>query len=116
MHARGCSMDALRESIVLIDCEGAEDGLLVPAEVPSLESATILAELHDWDDPSRPRRVIDRFSATHTVESFWSRPRAATDSAAPQLADLPPEQRALALFERPTRQQWILLMPRVGRA
>ncbi len=50
---------------LLMDVEGAEDGLLDPAQIPGLHGAEILVELHEQYVPGVTRRIQDRFQDTH---------------------------------------------------
>lgn len=93
-----------RKSLVLMDCEGCEDALLDPRI-----SATVLVELHDWDDATLPDRVIARFAGSHTVSVIESAPRITSDY--PQLNFLSHEDHTLALFERWTPMRWALITP-----
>ena len=54
-------------TLVLCDCEGAEDALLDPAKVPALLTADLVVELHDHLVPGVTHRLLDRFTATHEI-------------------------------------------------
>ncbi len=95
-------------ALVIMDCEGCEDGLLSPDVV-----ASILVELHDWDDPTAPDRIIERLRPTHEVAIIWSTKRNPADY--PSLSMLSAEDREIALFERPKAMRWAVLRP-TGRA
>ena len=95
-----------RQSLVLMDCEGCEDALLDPGIL-----ATVLVELHDWDDATLPDRIIARFADSHSVAVIRSTSRRTCDY--PQLGFLSHEDRALALFERWTPMRWALITPHV---
>jgi hypothetical protein len=89
--------------LVVIDCEGCEGALLTPDELPSLRSATIIAELHDFVEPGLGDAVVRRFADTHDV-------------ALVQTGAQPPERGspvALALSEyRPGPMRWAVMIPR----
>jgi hypothetical protein len=94
-----------RDALAIIDCEGAEDQILSSDII-----ATLLVELHEWHDTTLPDRVIERFSGTRRVEIVHSTSR--DPAAYPELDFLGPEDRQLALFERPTSQRWMIVRPR----
>jgi hypothetical protein len=94
-----------REALVIMDCEGAEDTLL---SSPML--ATVLVELHDWEDKTLPARVLARYTNSHDVELIHSEPRATVDF--PQLSFLSPADHELALFERYTPMEWAVIRPK----
>ncbi|HVS13027.1 MAG TPA: hypothetical protein VMV46_03820 [Thermoanaerobaculia bacterium] len=104
IEVRGaCQPKDLRElvgsgTLVLSDCEGAEDELLDPTKVPSLQDADLLVELHGHRDPGLPQRVVDRFRASHRVELIVPAPRDL--SRHPELCRLSEADRALAAAER----------------
>lgn len=68
-----CSAEQLDElvdstTLILIDCEGCEIELLDPERAPSLRMAHILAELHDFKNPTISRTIQGRFESSHHIE------------------------------------------------
>jgi hypothetical protein len=99
-------------ALVLCDCEGYEIELLDPVHVPSLRSASILVETHDFVDPNISTVLVERFEQTHQIETVVATSRPAT---LPHLAHLEPEVREVAIDEgRPTDpwpMRWLALEP-----
>jgi hypothetical protein len=62
-------------SLVICDCEGCEASLLDPDAVPLLRSSTILVEMHDAAAPGVSERLIQRFRASHDIETHEMRLR-----------------------------------------
>jgi hypothetical protein len=105
------AMKTAQNPMVICDVEGAEDELLDPAIVPALACATILVELHDMDKPGITQRIEDRFTTTHEIQRWESRPRTTADlpdgvnRADPRLLEMMDEHRQAP-------QTWFLLLPR----
>lgn len=55
-------------AFVISDCEGAEDELLDPVAVPSLQSALIVCELHEFYKPGITAMLVERFRRSHQLE------------------------------------------------
>ena len=112
------TLDALagRRTLVLADCEGCELELLRPSDVPGLREATVLVELHDFDDPDTTSKVLQRFESTHSAELISSEPRFVTEHPEPgELPGISPVEHELALLEfRPSVMQWAVLRPRAA--
>lgn len=56
------------KSFVLCDCEGGEEDLLQPLEVPALKSCKILVELHEFIRPNVVGTLISRFRDSHQIK------------------------------------------------
>jgi hypothetical protein len=99
------------ESRLFVDCEGAEIQLLRPDLVPSLGSADMLIECHDFRNPAVTARLVERFSATHEIERICEGARCPTIH--PYLQTLTGLERALATCEfRPTWMHWLFCASR----
>lgn len=96
-------------ALIVIDCEGAEDELLDPVAAPGLREATILVELHPFDDPGVPERVIGRFTGSHRIDLVLS--ETPDPARYPEVQHLPPADQVTALFERPVQMTWALMSP-----
>jgi hypothetical protein len=70
--------DGLR-SLVVIDAEGAELGLLDPVLIPALIEAEILVEIHDFVSADIGSEIARRFAQTHSLREIWTRPRSVGD-------------------------------------
>jgi hypothetical protein len=55
------------ESFVLCDCEGGEEDILQPLEIPALRSCKILIELHEFNRPNLVATLINRFRDSHQI-------------------------------------------------
>lgn len=95
--------------LVLCDCEGFEADLLVPDVAARLRSADLLVELHEQQRPGVTQMLIDRFAASHRVESVSLSTRDPADY--PVLSGLATDaERRLAVNElRGSDQQWLML-------
>jgi hypothetical protein len=105
-----------RPSFVLCDAEGAEACLMDPAAVPLLRSASLVVELHAFAVPEVEQLIMERFSATHTIEIVRTQPRYIGEF--PALMEVPgvtyiDRQLAVAEF-RPHPMAWAVMEPRSG--
>jgi hypothetical protein len=113
---RDCDCDALqalagRRTAVLLDCEGCERHLLMPAEVPGLALCELLVELHDDIDPGLSDTVVRRLRETHDVHLIERAARKAADH--PELENLEPTLRDQILGElRLEGVRWGHFVPR----
>ncbi|MEA2311280.1 MAG: hypothetical protein QOE28_1248 [Solirubrobacteraceae bacterium] len=105
-----------RRTFVLCDCEGGEDVLMVPAEVPLLRRAHLVVELHEFAAPGIETRIRERFSTTHDIDVLHTTPRYPADY--PQLRATPGTtymDHALGLAEfRPMPMKWAVMRPRAA--
>lgn len=120
VHVRGeCTTADLRalagpNTLLVLDCEGAELELLEPESIPGLRNTVILVELHDFIDPTITPTICDRFEPTHEATLIVSRTR---DPGRYTILDaLSVEDRTIAVDEmrpaHPHPMQWALLVPR----
>lgn len=95
-----------RNSLIVMDCEGAEFKLLDPTNDPILKKTNMIVELHQAFGSIE--ELVDRFSGSHSVETVSARPR--TD------ADLPRKVRDLvppgAVNEHRGPQVWAYMKVR----
>lgn len=63
-----------RNTLVVMDIEGAETQLLDPVRYPALAQMDVIVELHDLFDPSISRAIRERFAPTHEVAIVRNRP------------------------------------------
>lgn len=61
--AKACSPG----SFILCDCEGGEEDILQPQEIPTLGSCKILLELHEFNRPNLVATLIQRFRDSHNI-------------------------------------------------
>jgi Methyltransferase small domain len=117
VHVAGaCTVERLEqllgmETLLIVDCEGCELGLLRPERAPSLRAATLLVELHDFIDPQISSVILARFRGTHSTRVVGVRQRTITEY--PVLQELAAPDRALALDELRTMgpPMWVILCP-----
>ena len=55
------------KSLIIMDCEGAELGLLKPNKCKNLCKVDILVEVHEFIEQSMSERLTKRFSQTHKI-------------------------------------------------
>jgi hypothetical protein len=93
LELRGeCTLDALKAlpdepSLVVSDCEGCEDLLLLPDQVPLLRRSALLVEIHDSLAPGVEERLTERFADTHDIELVGMEPRHVGDYPALEAMD-----------------------------
>jgi hypothetical protein len=99
-----------RVPFVICDVEGDERLLLDLATVPSLETANVLVEIHEFIRPGITEELRARFAPTHSIECIWQSARSRGEfpfsSAGTWL--LPGSYLDAALSEwRPVRMCWL---------
>ena len=80
ISARALAKLAGPSVLIVMDCEGAELGLLKPK---ALSKSEILVEVHDFVLPGMTEELVNRFSATHTCSVISQKGKA--ESASLQL-------------------------------
>jgi hypothetical protein len=106
-------LEGPKRPVVFCDCEGYEDVLLRPGEVPALKRAVILVETHDPFCPGVSGRLRERFASTHAIEEFRGRARVAADL--PTGVPLTGADAMLAMEEdRSFQPLWFLMIPRAA--
>ncbi len=97
--------------LVVMDCEGAEYGLLDPARSPNLARADVLVEIHEFAVEGLTAELEARFAPTHEVE--WIHQAERHPEAVPALAGLDQATRLAAVAEqRPRRLLWAFFSAR----
>lgn len=100
-----------RDSFVLCDCEGCEDELMDPENVPLLARSDLIVELHEFAVPDIQATIEARFGPTHDVEIFHTSKRYTGEF--PKLMELPGVSymdREIGVSEfRPTPMKWAVL-------
>jgi hypothetical protein len=85
--------DLAGASLIVVDCEGCERGLLEPPI-----EATVIVELHDFLDPGVGGAIAARFAPTHDVTVIPTAPQ-------------PPTRHPLS-EQRPGPMRWAVMTPR----
>lgn len=105
--------------IVICDVEGYEEHLLDMAAVPSLSSATILVEMHDFVRPGLTDILRERFDGSHHIRCVLQESRSRSDFPWRTVvtAVLPNSYLEWAVSEwRPVRMSWLWMDPRTSRS
>lgn len=102
------------DTVILVDCEGAEDMLLDIARAPGLAASTLLVETHDFLVPGSRGRLMDRFAGTHAVEVIDSDSNA--HGQYEEIMNYDMICRGMLLGEYRNRgQDWVVLTPQGSR-
>lgn len=110
-----CNVDVLNQlplsdAVLIVDCEGYENELLVPKGCVGLRTCGILVELHEKFAPGITQAILARFSKTHRISLVDSEPR--NPNIHRQLNSLTRSQAALVIDEsRYGPMQWAWLTP-----
>jgi hypothetical protein len=100
-----------RVPLIVCDCEGQERELIDPQRVPTLRSATLVIECHDFVDPSITSLLVERLCPTHELMGVAEGARNPNESEF--LRGLHSLDRWLAVCEyRPTIMHWLAAQPR----
>jgi hypothetical protein len=104
-----------QRSLVIIDAEGAEGELLSHANVPGLENAHIIVEIHDFLDHRLGEMISFRLRSSHVIEEVRTRARTFWDFYVPRalwlrLWLLPYLQQYANEF-RPGQMRWFCCTP-----
>jgi len=103
--------DVARATLLVLDCEGAEDYLLDPELVPGLREVTIVVEVHDGLVLQVGDRIANRFWDTHNITIVNTRPRRMAD--APLQCKLTKMHAEIALSEgRSGPMRWFVMDPK----
>ena len=101
-------------TLLIVDIEGGEIGLLEPQAAAGLADATIFVETHDLMVPGCAATIKERFSATHRIESISTRPRVEADFPITSLrssALVAPSIVGMMDELRPATQEFLLMTP-----
>lgn len=102
-------------SLIICDVEGYEDILIDPKRIPSLGTAHILVELHDFIVPGVTERIQERFAPSHDIRVIDQEERRRSDLPWRTLgtAMLPGSYLDWAVSEwRPVRMSWLWMQPK----
>jgi len=110
------SVNGGKNTLVVMDVEGAETVLLDPFVAPGLRQACILVELHDFVYREVGELITRRFEPTHTIVEILQRERTINDFpvSIPQKASKRLRRTILAAMAegRPESMRWFYLKPR----
>jgi hypothetical protein len=95
-------------ALVVCDCEGYELELLDPTQVPALQQADIIVELHDLLRPGITPSLMARFGSSHDIELVSARTRQPDHYPALLVLDAPSRARAVSEY-RGGPQQWAVM-------
>ena len=111
-----CDSDALAkfdldDSLIIMDCEGAEIDILQGILLPRLSKTWLLIELHDSFRPGASRILYQRFHHSHEMEFIEAASRNPDSWVAGH--NLSMRQKTLAVFEnRLGTQEWVIMTPK----
>jgi hypothetical protein len=111
-----CDSDALAEfdledSLIIMDCEGAEIDILQGALLSRLSKTWLLLELHDSLRPGASRIMYQRFHHSHKMEFIEAASR--NPDSWVDVEQLSMRKKALAVFEnRLGVQEWVIMTPK----
>jgi len=92
--------------LVICDIEGSEDTLLDPDRAPALKHCDLIVESHDCLVPGISEALMERFSATHDIDSVTDAPPRTSDF--PILQEIADEDRQFIIDEeRPPGMRWL---------
>jgi hypothetical protein len=97
---------APQRTLVISDCEGAEDELIDPVGVPAFSTADLVVELHEEEDSSLGDRIAARFPS-HTKAFVVSQHRDV--SRYPSLATIDRVHHPFIVREFRMAQRWLAL-------
>lgn len=113
-----CSPQWLRNHLpkgafIFSDCEGYEATLFGSNEVPNLQSATMLIEIHEELSPGVTDLLREKFARSHEVTVIPAQPK--QTKTLPELASLNEAEQVMAISEyRPINQCWMFLSRKVS--
>ncbi len=99
--------------LVVMDCEGAEYGLLDPRRCPNLARAEVLVEVHEFAVEGLTEDLGRRFAPTHTCELIPQSPRDPDDVASLDGIDREVREQGIA-ERRPAALVWAHFQPRAA--
>jgi hypothetical protein len=103
----------LEDALVVIDCDGCEDGLFEPETVIALKRAAVIVETHDTIVTGVTSRLRDRFAASHDIEVIEAEPRWISEfPELEQLTGVSYVDRELGITEFRPLQRWLVMTPR----
>ena len=100
-----------RPTLVISDCEGYEHVLFGRTPIPSLESSTLIIELHEELSPGVSAAITRVLERSHTIE-YTSTLSAPERAVPPGLGFLQPDDVQRAIHEARPPQVWLLAHPR----
>ncbi len=100
------------DTLLISDCEGAEDALLDPERLPRLRTTPMIVELHEHLVAGVGERLAARFCDSHELTTVRATDRASFEVAGPA-AGWPRHERDALLDEgRPPSMSWLVMLPR----
>lgn len=100
-----------RNTLVMMDAEGAEDDVLIPERAPALAGMRLIVETHDLFRRGVKQRLIERFSPTHDIVEVRQGPK--TTPLPEWVSELNHLDQLLAYWEwRSGPTPWLVMTPR----
>ena len=95
--------------LIIMDCEGYEHLMLDPINVPSLNKASIIVEMHDCIYDGLTEQVANRFTASHSLEVITQGTKNLHIEPITWLSDL--DKFLIANENRPCTMHWLEITP-----
>lgn len=103
------TLSSYSKPFVFMDIEGDEDKILNLDEVPELNKATILVEMHDCFNPGVTDRVLQRFAHSHQIEKIE---QTVKNPYIPELSFLGDDDKMMLVSDgRACSMHWLFLTP-----
>jgi hypothetical protein len=112
-----CALTGAPWALVICDAEGYESALLDPTAVPSLHSAFVLVELHEFVERGITEKIRERFIPTHKITHIRQQDRTIADFPFQDFYTrcLPARYLRWAVSEsRPERMSWFWMEPQAA--
>lgn len=95
---------------IFMDCEGFEEELLFPDQMPALAKTSLIVESHDCFRPGITNRIIERFDQTHNIKFIT---QGYKNPYMPVTYDLSDYDKVLLCCEgRPSTAGWLYMVPK----
>lgn len=100
-----------RNTLVIVDAEGAEDDVLIPERAPALARMRVIVETHDIYRRGVKQRLIERFTPTHDILEVRQGPK--STPAPDWVGELGHLDQLLVYWEwRRGPTPWLVMTPR----
>ncbi len=94
---------------IFMDCEGFEEELLFPEQMPALSHTSLIVESHDCFRPGITNRIIERFANTHDIKLITQGSKNPYSSITHDLSDY--DKVLLCCEGRPSTASWLYMVP-----
>lgn len=103
-------LDQYQRPFIFMDCEGFEEELLFPDQMPSLARTSLIVESHDCFRPLITQRILERFINSHFCYLIT---QGSKNPYTPITYDLSDYDKVLLCCEgRPSTASWLYMVPK----